>query len=256
MKRIILCLTALAMMLGHVYQTEAIPITSGLAGYWPGNDDTADDQSGNNNDGTLNNGATFAAGVVGKGFSFDGVDDFISVPTDPSLNLTSTLTIAGWVNYNDPSLPILSKRDTSNRGYQLAISGNGKLLATAFGFFDHFSSITILTGSFVHVAWTYDRFQGQSKLYINGTLDTTLSRSDSIATTSFPLLIGAVELIGGGKNLGGGGLVDEAAIYNRALVGSEIQTLASVPEPSALILFLTGLLSVSGYGYWRRKKKA
>jgi len=68
-------------------------------------------------------------------------------------------------------------------------------------------------------------------------------------------MIGAVELIGGGKNLGGGGLVDEAAIYNRALVGAEIQTLASVPEPSTLILFLTELLSVSGYGYWRRRKK-
>jgi len=95
MKRIILCLTALAMMLGHVYQTEAIPITSGLVSHWPADDDTADDQSGNNNDGSLNNGATFGASVVAKGFSFNGVDNFISVPTDSSLSFTSTLTIAG-----------------------------------------------------------------------------------------------------------------------------------------------------------------
>src|SRR5262249_51337935 len=49
---------------------------SGMVAWWPGDGNTNDIKS--NNNGALQNGATFAAGKVGQAFSFDGVDDFVS----------------------------------------------------------------------------------------------------------------------------------------------------------------------------------
>ena len=53
-----------------------------LAGYWKFNEGTgttAADSSGNENNGTID-GATWAAGKYGNGLSFDGVDDYVSIP--------------------------------------------------------------------------------------------------------------------------------------------------------------------------------
>ena len=46
---------------------------SGIVAWWAGDGNATDVQGGNN--GTLQNGATFAAGMVAQAFSFDGVDD-------------------------------------------------------------------------------------------------------------------------------------------------------------------------------------
>ena len=52
--------------------------------WWPGKEN-AQDVIGPN-DGTLQGGTTFAPGMVGQAFSFDGIDDHVLVPDDPSLN--------------------------------------------------------------------------------------------------------------------------------------------------------------------------
>ena len=61
------------------------PPPPGLVSFWPG-DDTANDFQGTNH-GTLENGAAFGAGQVGRAFSFDGVDDSVLVP---SINIGSS----------------------------------------------------------------------------------------------------------------------------------------------------------------------
>src|SRR5215831_6160297 len=67
-----------------------VPPPPGLVAWWKG-DGTADDVLGRNN-GTLMNGASFAEGMVGQGFSLDGIDDFVLVPNSPSLSLTNELS--------------------------------------------------------------------------------------------------------------------------------------------------------------------
>ena len=51
----------------------AVAAPSGLVSWWTGNNTAADAIGGNT--ATLYNGTTFAAGEVGKAFSFDGVND-------------------------------------------------------------------------------------------------------------------------------------------------------------------------------------
>jgi hypothetical protein len=75
------------------------PAPAGLSGWWPG-DGNPDDIIGGRDAALW--GAAYAAGLVDQAFYLDGVDDFVSVPHDPALNLgTGDFTIALWVYFND-----------------------------------------------------------------------------------------------------------------------------------------------------------
>ena len=67
----------------------------GLVAWWPG-DGNADDVIGGNH-GTLLNGATFAPGIVGQAFSFDGSGAYVRIPDSVSLDVPSS-TVAAWIN--------------------------------------------------------------------------------------------------------------------------------------------------------------
>src|SRR4051812_4369987 len=69
---------------------------SGLVSWWPG-DGNANDIVGSNNNGTLENGATFSSGEVEQAFSFDGVDDYVVIPN--IVNAWPEGTIEAWINY-------------------------------------------------------------------------------------------------------------------------------------------------------------
>ena len=57
------------------------------------------DASGNANHGTLVNGTGWGGGQAGGALVFDGVDDHVTIPNSPSLDLAGTaLTIEAWVN--------------------------------------------------------------------------------------------------------------------------------------------------------------
>ncbi|HKQ65248.1 MAG TPA: LamG-like jellyroll fold domain-containing protein, partial [Methylomirabilota bacterium] len=59
------------------------------------------DASGNGNTGTLTNGPTWTTqGRYGNAITFDGTNDFVSVPDSASLDLTTTGTIEAWVRLN------------------------------------------------------------------------------------------------------------------------------------------------------------
>src|SRR3989344_5449775 len=72
-----------------------IGLTDGLVGYWSFNApdmaaDAAFDKSGQDNKGTLTNGPTRTEGKIGQALSFDGVDDYVNVGSNASLdNLNS-----------------------------------------------------------------------------------------------------------------------------------------------------------------------
>src|SRR5262245_25144575 len=71
----------------------AVPAPAGIVSWWPGDGD-ASDLIGSN-DGTLTNGAGFAAGMVGQAFSFDATDDVVDV--GGSASVQGARTIEAWV---------------------------------------------------------------------------------------------------------------------------------------------------------------
>src|SRR5213593_2043987 len=68
---------------------------SGLVSWWPG-DGNANDIIGGNN-GTLQNGATFAAGMVGQAFSFDGTSS-VTLSNPPAVSNFGSWTYDLWIN--------------------------------------------------------------------------------------------------------------------------------------------------------------
>src|SRR5438309_1613814 len=109
-------LAALALLVttnGAMAQTCIAP-PPGLLRWYPG-DGNANDVSGGQN-ATLQNGATFAPGMVAQAFSLDGVGAFVQAPDSADLT-TNSLTIDAWVKFasgGNLNYPILaSKYDSS-----------------------------------------------------------------------------------------------------------------------------------------------
>ncbi|MBI1928691.1 hypothetical protein HYR99_31160 [Candidatus Poribacteria bacterium] len=218
---------------------SALVFTSGVPGlvsWWPGDGNANDIVNGNH--GTLQNGATFAAGKIGQAFSFDGVDDVIAIPNSAtgSLDVTNNqITIDAWVFPTSLSQPANEFNEViivdkflvpgSGPGYALALNAGRPLLAlaTAGGTTFIASTTPVAVNAWSHVAATYD---GTAvKIFINGQPVNTQVLAGS-ATVSGNILHSAVDVTIGNDNtglpVGMIGLIDEVEIYDRALTLSEI----------------------------------
>ena len=232
-----------------------------LVSWWPGDGNVDDAVDGN--DGTLQNGATFAAGKVGQALSFDGLDDYVSVPDSSSLRITGPVTIDLWVNpnTNNNQGPLVFKQrtifeDGTLKAYEVGVSGgnlywqigDGTVWTTLpYG-------ISWVAGTWHHIAVTWDGTTGPGsmKIYQDGTLVASTSAAvTSIQTNAYPLRIG-----GGGSFHSADvdffdGLVDEVEIYNRSLTDSEVQAIFSAETAGKCIhdVAVTGVAPSRGFAY-------
>jgi len=204
-------------------------------GWWPG-DGSADDFQGNNT-GTLENGANFASAMVGQSFHLDGVDDFVQVPDNPNQS-PSSITIEMWVLAEaiDGLRPIITKYNPLPIGSSWFVEvSDGQI---RWGVFPnptsswrsvHTASAVISPGEWHHVAVTFDSSSAAMQVYVDSVEVPSVLDSGApvaaIADSEGPLRIGAE--VNAAGTLGGvwKGLIDEAAIFDRALSASEIQAI-------------------------------
>lgn len=220
-------LLALVVSPAQAQSLQCVSPPSGLVGWWPGAG-SAKDLTGTNH-GTLSGGASFATGKVGQAFSFDGINGTVVVPDSSSLRLTNQVTIETWINLRTVAtdFAIASKisSGTGLNGYELGIGGNNTLFAqfnSPGGFWPQFAisyASPIVTGVWYHVAWTYD--QSAMKLYLNGLpVATNIIGAHAISTSSSDFRISGAD-----NHVYFNGLIDELAVYNRALSAGEIATI-------------------------------
>ena len=69
---------------------------AGLVAWWRGENNALD--SAGTNHGTALNGTSYAPGIVGQAFTFDGFNDAVLVPDAPAMRPTS-FTLEGWVMF-------------------------------------------------------------------------------------------------------------------------------------------------------------
>ena len=198
---------------------------AGVVGWWRG-ENNATDGTGNNH-GTASGGVTYAAGKVGQAFALNGAS-YVDVPDSPSLEMTSQFTLEAWIRPDQAaannSARIMSKSASGSHAYELLISSTDNLQPrggiSGNGTSDDLivSPISLSVGSWAHVATTFNA--GVWKLYVNGTqVASKVSTVTSIyAGGSSHLNIGRSPV---GSNLFYG-LIDEPAVYNRALSAAEI----------------------------------
>ena len=218
---------------------QCLPPPSGLVSWWPG-DGNANDII-DLNDGTLQNGATFATGFVtsgnGQAFSFDGNGDFVSVPDNNSLDLgTGDFSIDAWIKTNSTRgvNTIMDKRvdnrstEGSIKGYHFFLAFSSGLLGVHMadgGFTNFISSASVNDGAFHHVAVAIDRDSPTGgKLYVDGTAVLTFnptSRPGSLDNNADFLIGGHISI----PEFVFDGEIDELELYNVALSASEIQAI-------------------------------
>jgi hypothetical protein len=178
-------------------------------------------------DGTIT-GAARVPGRYGRALSFDGVDDWISVPDNVELDLTNGLTIEAWVK---PSAltswrSVIMKEQVGSMVYALyAGSDAGPPAATVF----NTSAVTasgppaLGLSEWTHLAMTWDR--AVLRLYLDGAEVATAAAPGPLATSSGNVRIG-------GNSVRGeffAGLIDEVRIYNRPLAPAEVSTDLNAP---------------------------
>jgi hypothetical protein len=226
-----LCLTANLMA-----QPNYVP-TNGLVGWWPFNGN-ANDESGNGNNGTVN-GATLTAdrfGNIGNAFNFDGVNDYVEVPDNLSVNLIGDLTMSAWVNTQGDNgqnyQTIISKRETYwTWEYNMILSyhngvihENKMLTSRALGQGNQEQAWSTVSYSALNWEfWTVIYSSGQVKLYKNGILDQTQSFTLIPNQQNCPLLFGKNTLVDNSEQFFGE--IDDIGIWNRALTEQEIANL-------------------------------
>ncbi len=71
-------------------------VPTGTVGLWTANGNSLDVVGTSN--GTLIGGATYANGVHGQAFSFDGVDDYVSLG---NISVSGSVSVSAWINTND-----------------------------------------------------------------------------------------------------------------------------------------------------------
>ena len=154
--------------------------------------------------------------------SFDGSDDYINAGADSSLNL-SVFTISLWVNFADGAGAEQAIRKWgSNRGIAIGTSGDSTNKfrfqasnSSSEKYVD--SSTTVVANTWYHLTGTADG--SNIKLYVNGSLENTVSSTITLDTASDNLYIGgfsSVKLNGKIANFG---------IWNRSLSSSEIESI-------------------------------
>lgn len=204
--------------------TNCSPLPSGAL-TWLKAEGNANDVLGVNN-GTLQNGVSFSTGLVGQAFSFDGVDDDVSI----NRSIQDDFTIEFWLNttqivgadggqwWSGRGLvdgEVISV--TNDFGVTLQ---NGKVL---FGIGNPDVTIRsglVANGNWHHVAATRLRSTGEIKLYIDG-LQTASAVAGTQSLTAPPrLTLGRLQVDSNPFQ----GKLDEVSIFGRVLSAAEIQT--------------------------------
>jgi hypothetical protein len=237
---------AVADHLAHGDVVGAINPPSGLVGWWPGDGKTDDIIGGNA--GTLQGGATFALGKVAQAFKLDGVDDHVDLPTNALTSLTVG-SVAMWFK-------IASARDQQISLFHLSDNGSLSFAEWALGLDQRIgvTSQDLITGTFLpsgrwqivvprsvfnsrtnfafnHVVVVQDGVQ--PRLYLNGGRVGSLTGSDKTLWFDDAFKQGTQEVAALSAIFRNGvlasqffeGLIDEFAIWNRALAAQEVQAI-------------------------------
>jgi len=200
----------------------------GLVGNWDmdeGGGSVLNDNSGNNNHGTLANGPKWTQGKNGGALQFDGKDDYVNCGNGATLQPTSMATLEYW----------MYPKQFSDGMYERSVVGwyamTGKGIYTNFWnsrlyaqFWDgsvwQTVSFTVpLLNHWYHIVVTYDANGGANnyRIYSNGVLKNQLTVTGNIVYTGGYFNIGRDTL------MPFNGLLDEIKLYNRALSEEEVR---------------------------------
>lgn len=171
--------------------------------------------------------------LVDWALDFDGATEYVQVPTGPGLAITNEITVEAWINAdvwtaNRQEGVVVSTLNfagaTGNEGFELRCGGGGIVdfeigINGSFLSYEAFSAPLMATGTWYHIAGTYDG--NFVRVYLNGVLQNTTPIVGTIGVSSLDLHLGRQALFPVGRFFDG--QVDEVRIWNYARTAGELQ---------------------------------
>jgi hypothetical protein len=223
LKSLLICAFALLSFSARSQTCASLP--TNLVSWWRAETNALD--SLRSHHGTLFNGASYATGKVGQAFSFDGVDDFVSVPHTDDFSPTGPFSVEVWIKASasqpESLFHIMDTQTSSDRtGWFVIGNGAGKVYI-GFGNATAFPAAVSTTGvkddQWHHLVGVFNGTQLQ--MYVDGVLEGTIAAGNPPLNETGELVIG--------RGWGDGfpyrhfrGLVDEPSYYSRALSSNEV----------------------------------
>ncbi|MDA3885437.1 MAG: FG-GAP-like repeat-containing protein [Candidatus Delongbacteria bacterium] len=162
---------------------------------------------------------------------FDGVDDYVEVPHDASLNLTTSMTFEYWVNFNQVDRTTdgfdwqcFIGKDSFESAFGLMLCTDGPVKSLRFYHsgcsipYSDYQWNDVQPQTWYHVAITYDG--SQTKHYINGQVMDSTAVTGAFTQNSNKLNIGMSE---SGTTYPVDGKMDEVRLWNIPLTQSDLQ---------------------------------
>jgi glucose/arabinose dehydrogenase len=181
------------------------------------------DATGHGHAGTISGATRSTGGRFGSALSFDGVNDWVTVPDHNALDLTTGVTMSAWVNptaLGSVYRTVLMKEQPGGLIYTLyAGDGTGKPSGHIFTTSELRATGPTNTAlnAWTHLASTWD---GTTlRTYVNGTEVAGRAVAGTLRTSTGVLRIGGT----GVWPEWFAGRIDEVRLYSRALTAAEIQ---------------------------------
>ena len=186
------------------------------------------DASGNGNHGAISGATRIGGGKFGGALSFDGIDDWVTIPHAASLDLTNGMTLQAWVyptTVTGNRTVLVKENPPGNSVYYLYANDSdyntnqplgGGVFASQYRFAQ--GGATLVANAWSHVAITYDG--AIQRLYVNGTQVASRAQTGNMGVSGGVLRIGGNSLWGEFFR----GHLDEIRVYNRALTATELKT--------------------------------
>jgi hypothetical protein len=217
----VVVLVTLTFILAPAASVLAQTYPEGMVSYWKFDESSGSTaiDSVNGNHGTID-GANRTTGVVDGALSFDGVNDFVRISHSSNINLATTdFTLEAWIKTSDLAGNIFFHYYSG--GYYLVVN-EGKLLGairSIMGYPKLFSNILVNDDHWHHVVFIR-HYNEKAELYIDGSFENSLLETVGNISRNVPLDLGRDTWH---STVFLNGIIDEAAIYSRALIAEEIQ---------------------------------
>ena len=243
MKKILVYIFCLFSLNFYAQIPSYVP-TNGLVGWWPFNGN-ANDESGNGNHLTNNNGVTFGIdrfGINNGTVVFNGVNQTLSKSYPNIISGNSDRTLSCWINQSSLSSSLgislinLSEGTIGNCYTSSSLETAGGL-NSGFLFWKRCNdagwSFNRSLNTWYHLVLTFSN--NLVSLYINNSLINTFTLNSPTNTNAINFIVG-----GGNNNNGANGFwigkIDDISIFNRVLSFQEISALySSCTTPTATI---------------------
>jgi glucose/arabinose dehydrogenase/PKD repeat protein len=214
------------------------PPPSGMVAAWNFDENggtTAADVTSNGNTATLVNGASWVTGKNGSGIKLNGSNQYLSVPSSPSINISgNALAFSAWIN------PVSSSGDRvvfakfynatmSSPYYQYGLEVRGTsntpvfLIGTSGGIREAPMGAGLTAGVWAHRAVVFNGSLVQ--FYTNGTLTSSVALATSITARTSALYLGAD--VSPGQFLNGS--LDDVRLYATTLTAAQVQSDMNTP---------------------------